>query len=90
MWRFLLPDKERDMAIGIPQVIRTPGKFFDMARFVREEVLGKPVPEKYDNYEDFVEALIDWKLDQPSPHQAAETKPLLDDFETYEAFRRAS
>jgi len=33
---------------GIPQVIRTPGKFFDMARFVREEVLGKPRPEKYD------------------------------------------
>jgi len=36
------------VAKGIPQVIKTPGKFFDMARFIREEVLGKPVPEKYD------------------------------------------
>jgi len=36
-----------------------------MARFVREEVLGKPVPEKYDNYEDFVEALVVWILEPP-------------------------
>jgi hypothetical protein len=43
-----LPDKEPGVATGIPQVIRTPEKFFDMAWFVREEVLGKPVPEKYD------------------------------------------
>ena len=41
--------KERGaQTIGIPQVIRTPAKFFDMARFIREEVLGKPVPEKHD------------------------------------------
>lgn len=83
-------DNGRGVAVGIPQVIETPEKFLDIAKFIREKILGKPVPEKYDNYEDFVEALIDWKLDQPSPHQAAETKPLLDDFETYEAFRRAS
>ena len=40
-------DKERGaQAIGIPQVTRTPGKFFDVAKFIREEILGKPTPEK--------------------------------------------
>ena len=53
----MLLDKERAaQAKGIPQVIETPEKFLDLARFIREEILGKPVPEHYDNYEDFVEA----------------------------------
>jgi len=33
---------------GIPQIIKTPERFMDLARFIREEVLGKPTPEKYD------------------------------------------
>ena len=72
MSRCPLPNKERStQAIGIPQVIRTPGKFFDMARFIREEIIGKPMPEKYDHYEDFVEALVVWVLEHPLPQQAS-------------------
>ncbi len=41
-----------------------------MARFIRETVLGKPTPEKYDHYEDFVEALVVWVLEHPLPQQA--------------------
>jgi len=85
-----LLDKERGVqARGIPQVVETPEKFMDIAKFIRGKILGKPSPEKYDHYEDFVEALIDWKLDQPSPNQTAKSKPLLDDFETYEDFIEA-
>jgi len=52
-----LPDTERAAkARGIPQVIETPEKFMDLARFIRENILGKPSPEKYESYEDFVEA----------------------------------
>ena len=53
-----MPSGERGtQAKGIPQVIETPEKFLDLARFIREEILGrKPVPENYDNYEDFMEA----------------------------------
>ena len=53
----LLSEKRGAQAKGIPQVIETPEKFMDLARFIREEILGKPAPENYDNYEDFLEAL---------------------------------
>ncbi len=33
----MLSEEQGSQAIGIPQVIRTPGKFFDMARFIGEE-----------------------------------------------------
>ena len=52
----MLREKRGAQAKGIPQVIETPENFLDLARFIREEILGKPVPEHYDNYEDFVEA----------------------------------
>ena len=54
----MLRSEERGtQAKGIPQVVETPEKFLDLARFIREKILGKPAPEHYDNYEDFVEAL---------------------------------
>ena len=50
-------DKERGVqARGIPQVVETPEKFLDIAKFIREEILGKPAPEHYDNYETYLEA----------------------------------
>ena len=83
-------DKERAaQAKGIPQVIETPEKFMDLAKFIREKILGKPVPDHYDDYETYTEALVTWKLDQPSPKQTPEAKPLIDDYETYEDFTEA-
>ena len=63
-----------------------PSKVFRHGRYIREEILGKPTPEKYEDYESYLEALVVWKLDQLSPQQTPEAKPSLDDYETYEAF----
>ena len=80
-------------AIGIPQITKTPAKLPDPFQITKwilsQNKSGKPVPEDFEAYEEFVEALVAWKLDQPLPHQTAKTKPQYDGFETFEDFIEA-
>ena len=87
-----MPDERAGLVKGIPAVTSTPARVPNLCQMFIEGILrqaGKPVPEDYETYEEFIEALVVWKLDQPSPQQAAKTKPIIDDFETYEDFTEA-
>ncbi len=87
-----MPEERDGLAVGIPCVTLTPAKFPNLCQIFIEGILrqvGKPAPEDFETYEEFIEALVVWKLDQPLPQQAAKAKPSMDDFETYEDFTEA-
>ena len=70
-------EKRRAQSIGIPQVIKTPEEL-DLARTIREAILagtGRPVPENFGDYGDYLEALVVWKLDQPLSQAAKALNP---------------
>ena len=78
-----MPDKERGSEVEGTMLERV------MDLFAREAILewiGKPASRNFDDYGDYLEALVTWKMAQPLSQQVAAAKTLLDDFATYEDY----
>ncbi len=54
-----MPDERDGLAVGIPKVIRTRERWPSVVEMIKRSIwqTGKPVPEDFDDYDDFTKTL---------------------------------